>query len=282
MIEQFYHLAKALQCLHNDRKFILSKRTDSNRYGRHGDIKPGNFLYFCNNDGLGFKLVLADFGLGRLHSKASKSMQSPNVPNTATYAAPEYELEGGMLSPRSDIFSLGCVLLEHMVWLFQGYSAVETFADARMALDHYGFESDTFWEVSGSGRTSARIKNEVSEVLTTLKNHDDCVEVIGEILEVIEKKMLQPKSDDRCTSENLVNEMDRIRGRWKRRDSFYGTRAWKDSRSPNTPPSRTYIRSYLTGYHHRAKALTEDFFGSRYLVQEVHYEHSPGRRLYPR
>jgi serine/threonine protein kinase len=232
MIDQFYHLAKALQCLHNDRKVILSQRTDSNRYGRHGDIKPGNFLFFCDNSGLGFELVLADFGLGRLHSKASKSMQPPNVSKTATYAAPEYDIEGGLLSPRSDIFSLGCVFLEHIVWLFHGYKAVEAFTDERMAPGYYGFESDTFWKVSDSDRTSVEIKDTVSKRLTTLKNHDDCVEVIGEILEVIEKRMLQPGHDERCTSQDLVNELERIRVQWARRDSFYGTRAWKKSRLP--------------------------------------------------
>lgn len=233
MIDQFYHLAKALQCLHNDRKTVLSQRTDSNRYGRHGDIKPGNFLFFCDSSYPGFELVLADFGLGRLHSKVSKSMQPPNVSRTATYAAPEYDIEGGLLSPRSDIFSLGCVLLEHMVWLFDGFAAVEVFTDERMSQGYYSsFETDTFWEVSGTDRTSAKIKDKVSERLTTLKNHDDCVEVIGEILEVIEKKMLQPRQGDRYTSEDLVHELNRIRGKWARQDSFYGTRAWKESRSP--------------------------------------------------
>lgn len=243
MIEQFYHLAKALQCLHNDRQFILSNRTDSNRYGRHGDIKPSNFLFFCDNSGPGFKLVLADFGLGRLHSKASKSMQPQDVPKTATYAAPEYDIEGGLLSPRSDIFSLGCVWLEHMVWLFEGYSAVEAFTEGRSEPGYYGFVSDTFWKVSDLDRTSAKIKDKVSERLTTLKNRDDCVEVIGEILELIEKEMLRPKSDDRCTSQDLVRKLDKIRTNWKRRDSKYGERAWKKSRSPNTPyPPAACIR----------------------------------------
>lgn len=227
MIEQFYQLAKALELLHNDRKFILSKRTDSNQYARHGDIKPGNFLYFGDNNGLGSKLVLADFSLGRLHGEAGESLQPRNVPYTVTYAAPEYELVGGRLSPRSDIFSLGCVLLEHLVWLFQGHSAVEAFTDGRMALDQYGFESVTFWTVSGSDRTSAKIKDKVSEQLTTLKSHDDCVEVIGEILEVIEKRMLQPRQEDRCSSQDLVRELGNIRHRWTRRDSSYGIRAWK-------------------------------------------------------
>ncbi|KAH6856099.1 kinase-like domain-containing protein [Chaetomium sp. MPI-CAGE-AT-0009] len=229
MIEQFYHLAKAIQCLHNDRQSILSKRTDSNRYGRHGDIKPSNFLFFCASSGPGFKLVLADFGLGRLHSKATKSHQPPDVPKTVTYAAPEYDLEGGLLSPRSDIFSLGCVWLEHMVWLFQGYDAVQTFTNDRMTKDSYGFVSDIFWKVSESDRTSAEVKDKVMEQLETLKNHDDCVEVIGEILEVIETKMLQPKQQDRCTSQDLVHELERIRHIWERRDSFYEKRTWKES-----------------------------------------------------
>ncbi|EAQ87607.1 hypothetical protein CHGG_04226 [Chaetomium globosum CBS 148.51] len=228
-IDQFYHLAKALQCLHNDRQVNLSQRTDSNRYGRHGDIKPGNFLFFRDSDGVGVNLVLADFGLGRLHSKASKSKQSPNVPKTATYAAPEYDIDGGRLSPRSDIFSLGCVLLEHMVWFFHGHSAVEAFTDERMAVDHYGFESDTFWKASDPDGKSAEIKDTVSKRLAALKKRDDCVEAIGEILEVIEKKMLQARPADRCTSLNLVLN-------WTRSD------ATGRAETRTTPPGRSLSR----------------------------------------
>ncbi|KAK0736222.1 hypothetical protein B0T21DRAFT_383822 [Apiosordaria backusii] len=76
MVEQFYLLAKALQCVHNERTLIItSKRTDSNVFCRHGDIKPSNFLFFeDSHNGMG-RLVLGDFGMGRIHSKGSRSTQ---------------------------------------------------------------------------------------------------------------------------------------------------------------------------------------------------------------
>lgn len=78
MAEQFSHLIGALECIHNDRVRLRSvENVFSNLYGRHGDIKPDNFLYFRLPDGKKL-LVIADLGLGRLHHDITRSQQNPN------------------------------------------------------------------------------------------------------------------------------------------------------------------------------------------------------------
>lgn len=239
MIDQFYHLAKALQCVHNDRQFILSGRTDSNRFGRHGDIKPRNFLFFRDHSGaqgpgLGLKIKMADFGLGRLYSKESRSKQTPgSVKRTESYAAPEYELPNGLISPKSDIFSLGCVFLEYIVWLFTRFSGLESFNTVRVAelepptSPYANWEMDRFWKCKD--RETGVLKDCVKNKIKEIKDRDDCVEAVGDLLEVIELHMLNIDREQRCDSLNLVHKLDGIRRRWKRQDSLYGTRPWKES-----------------------------------------------------
>ncbi|KAK4175753.1 kinase-like domain-containing protein [Triangularia setosa] len=231
MIEQFYRLAKALQCVHNERQLILrSGRTDSNVFGRHGDIKPSNLLFFQGRrrDGQDI-LVMGDFGMGRMHSKGSKSKQPASERRaTVTYEAPEFELKDGTVSPKTDIFSLGCVYLEYVTWLLMDYNVLDAFADARTEEDIYGFESDTFYNVS-KYRDFPRLKKGVKNWIQKLRDHPDCVEVIGELLEIIEKDMLNPDQHTRANSEELAHKLGAVWRKWQRKDSLYGERHWRDS-----------------------------------------------------
>lgn len=228
IIDQFYYLAKALQCVHNDRQHILSGRTDSNRYGRHGDIKPENILLFRDGSGeqgpgLGLRIVLADFGLGRLHSKESRSKQIPrNIKKTETYAGPEWDLS--TISPKSDIFSLGCVFMEFIVWFFKKFNGVERFQEVREEerdFRHPRFMMDRFWKFPD--QETAVLKDCVRKEFEELKDRDDCVEAVGDILEIIESHMLHIDKDQRYDSQTLVDNLESIRRRWKSQDSLYGT-----------------------------------------------------------
>ncbi|KAL6842856.1 hypothetical protein ACP4OV_027169 [Aristida adscensionis] len=71
----------------------------------HGDIKPANILL---DDNLTAKV--SDFGLSRLLSGGITQYTS-NVKGSRDYMDPIY-LRDGCLSPRSDVYSLGAVMLE--------------------------------------------------------------------------------------------------------------------------------------------------------------------------
>jgi tetratricopeptide (TPR) repeat protein len=75
----------------------------------HGDVKPENV--FMRSDG---QLVLVDFGLSR-HAESVRARLDAGVASLGTlcYAAPE-RLAGEYPDPRSDTYSLGCMLHESL------------------------------------------------------------------------------------------------------------------------------------------------------------------------
>ncbi|MBX6316273.1 MAG: serine/threonine protein kinase, partial [Isosphaeraceae bacterium] len=71
----------------------------------HRDIKPANILI---EEGTG-RAKITDFGLVEAALDPSESAAPGQTAGTPTYMAPEL-LNGGPATPRSDLFSLGCVL----------------------------------------------------------------------------------------------------------------------------------------------------------------------------
>jgi serine/threonine-protein kinase len=74
----------------------------------HRDVKPGNVL--ITTDG---SVKVADFGIARALSDTSDQnlTKTGSVMGTATYFSPE-QARGAAVDPRSDLYSLGCVLYE--------------------------------------------------------------------------------------------------------------------------------------------------------------------------
>ena len=100
----------------------------------HRDIKPGNILLPDPDvDHSGPSAKLADFGIARIVDGA-RLTATGKILGTATYFSPEQAL-GDPLTPASDVYSLGLVLLECMTGekAFAG-SAVESMM-ARLARD---------------------------------------------------------------------------------------------------------------------------------------------------
>ncbi|MHA6696001.1 serine/threonine-protein kinase [Homoserinimonas sp. A520] len=100
----------------------------------HRDIKPGNILLpDPDADHSGPSAKLADFGIARIVDGA-RLTATGKILGTATYFSPEQAL-GDPLTPASDVYSLGLVLLECLTGekAFDG-SAVESMM-ARLARD---------------------------------------------------------------------------------------------------------------------------------------------------
>jgi serine/threonine protein kinase len=224
MAEQCYELAAALMYVHNERQVHLKALEDVmedeyDLYGRHGDVKAGNVLYFEGRD----ILVMADFGLGRLHSKTSRSNEDPKtLEKTATYRAPEFDTVQGKISRASDIFSLGCMFLEFVTWYLLGWEALEEFPDYRLEKDRYDIQSDTFFRIEGDFGSLNRpaIKPKVVEWIRRLQRNPNCNQYILDFLDLIENKMLQPDATKRIKSGVLVKKLEFL-ARACRIDSSY-------------------------------------------------------------
>ncbi|KAK3328197.1 kinase-like domain-containing protein [Cercophora scortea] len=148
------------------------------RYGRHGDIKPDNILWFRDDSESPGHLVIADFGLGRLHSSISKGKPESTSPKriacTPTYRAPEcdWSLTGGgpPVSQAYDIWSLGCVYLEFITWLLKGHGyGVDEFRRKRRthAADEAFFthlDGGEFWLSPAVEEQTQMLRREASRV----------------------------------------------------------------------------------------------------------------------
>ncbi|KAK4224630.1 kinase-like domain-containing protein [Podospora fimiseda] len=137
-------LASALEALHNFDCASLGVKM----IGYHSDIKPQNIL--VDKD----KFVLADFGLAKLkdglESKAVHGdlgwFSAPECQSWATNSANgKTEARTGRLDQASDVWSLGCVAFETLIYLTKGAAGVEEFSMARK-YKHDGIWEKTFYK----------------------------------------------------------------------------------------------------------------------------------------
>ncbi|MGY4542771.1 serine/threonine protein kinase [Arthrobacter sp. UYNi723] len=76
----------------------------------HRDIKPGNILLVQTRPGEPLRAKVADFGIARIADSTRLTVTGAMV-GTAAYLSPEQAM-GSPLTPATDIYSLGLVLLE--------------------------------------------------------------------------------------------------------------------------------------------------------------------------
>lgn len=149
-------------------------RNDDRDYGRHGDIKPQNVLWFRqeHNGHQHGILKISDFGVTMFHSEYTTKVLPDKVRGiTQSYAAPEVEL-GNTVSRPYDIWSLGCIFTEFITWALLGFQGVQEFRANRKAEQdsRSNFELDNFYGISKNRlktwrpRESALVKASVKKV----------------------------------------------------------------------------------------------------------------------
>lgn len=79
----------------------------------HRDLKPANILVFENSAPQGDSVLkIADFGLAAIAGTAPRLTATGTILGTAHYIAPEREKNPRIITPQSDIYSLGITFLE--------------------------------------------------------------------------------------------------------------------------------------------------------------------------
>jgi serine/threonine protein kinase len=198
-----------------ERSSLIVEKNEE-KYGRHGDIKPENILWFGDEEGEGDheqgRLVIADFGLGRFHRLESRSRVDPaTIGGTATYAPPEVQL-GSRVSRAYDIWSLACVYLEFLTWLVCGWQGLNAFGDARVEMVSDGLEDDSFYTVlhDNSRQASAIVRQGVQRWIWDLHQKPNCSAFIHEFLDLISQQMLRVDPNERISSEHLNWKLTRM------------------------------------------------------------------------
>jgi serine/threonine protein kinase len=173
-------------------------------FGRHGDLKPENILWSKKSNSHGI-LQIADLGLGRFHRLESRSKQDPSKINgSPTYMPPELPL-GKLVSRAYDIWSLGCIFLEFVTWILLGPEGLSEFGGARMAMAHDGVLDDSFYMLfnSGSGYQYGEVREGVKDWIIKLHQCNTSSEMVRDVLDLVEKQMLQVKVEDRISAQEL-------------------------------------------------------------------------------
>lgn len=227
LIHQCWRLAETLSFIHHDSEEngIGGDGDPEELFGRHGDIKPENILWFNNHTGCDRSgtLVLADFGVSKAHRAQTKS-QSNNwtTKNSPTYRAPEYDLKGHKIGRKADIWALGCTWLEFATWYLEGPESVNhDFPEFRAKTDAGGLNEDTFFSASAD-RMSADVKPEVIEWVNRLRRARNCTNFFSEFLVYIKTKMLVVNERSRAPACDVATKM----------------KSFHDLYAPNYPPRR--------------------------------------------
>lgn len=211
-------------------------------FGRHGDLKPENILWFDDLEGvdpLGI-LQITDFGVGRFHRLESGSKKDPaKINGSSSYTPPELILDK-LVSRAYDIWSLGCLFLEFITWIIDGYDGLERFALARRATAFDGIVDDTYYTlfVTSTGQRRVEVREGVTNWIRGLRSNQRCSRMIIALLDLVQDRMLQVDSGDRIHADGLDVLLHEVLERAKK-DNGYPL-------SPSNPTLECQVYPHVT------------------------------------
>jgi Protein kinase domain len=187
------------------------------RSGYHHDIKPKNILVFAKDKVGGekpkmtdFIFKLSDFGAAKINIILSRSGDLSHhtdafIVGDPVYRAPDQEIDGVTSRPY-DIWSLGCVFLEVLVWIFHlgGDESVDNFEVERLQSASQ-FQSCAFWHRNDKGRIvlKSSVVKHLQQLRTCGENHTIFKRFVRSI-----GKMLVIKPSERVTAAEVFNVLD--------------------------------------------------------------------------
>ncbi|KAI0539472.1 kinase-like domain-containing protein [Xylaria digitata] len=206
--KQLWKLSDAVSHIH-----LLDEDTnvpeETRLYGRHGDLKSENILWYKSKTGFG-NLVITDMGLSKTHRFESRTyVPQHQVIATRRYQPPEVEYENGKMGRTFDIWTLGCMFLEFLSWLHGGFKALQNMEDSMRASSiRRRTETNEYFEwvyVEEVEYYTVRVKKVVTKLIETLRR--DSSQFTYDLLDIIENRMLVVDRDDRISAKELVEKM---------------------------------------------------------------------------
>ncbi|KAJ8131727.1 hypothetical protein O1611_g1897 [Lasiodiplodia mahajangana] len=219
-IHQIYQLSDALYCLHNFERRSPKQSDDASGSAppvsltlegqpidqvdeastsniRHGDLKPDNILRFLSGDDNNSnndlkrvgKLKIADMGLAKHHLflTQDRSVATETKYGTALYEPPEARDKNPKVarSRLYDIWSMGCIIFEFIIWLLYGYDMVD---NLHKELRKAGFQY--FEPHIEENNTKARVHTVIKRWVQHIKMECNTDSAIKDLIELVEKKLL--------------------------------------------------------------------------------------------
>ncbi|KAL3479227.1 hypothetical protein BJX99DRAFT_222733 [Aspergillus californicus] len=212
VFKQFVGLLSGLATIH------CIPLSDGRSYlqARHGDLRPANFLLMghistdpCQiDDIMSYKLQIASMAMTDLFKDESQY----TIPSeTGTYQGPECLLQQA-IGPLYDIWSLGCVFLEMIIWLAEGQTGLMAFASDRTAPDPLlgdRLKDDYFFTLKAKDGSciGAEVKHSVLTWLERMSRDERLDACLISALKVIKADMLVPDSRQRLGPHELAEKL---------------------------------------------------------------------------
>lgn len=212
-IAQLSGLAEALRAAH------FMNNTGASY--RHGDLKPANILWFRDGTAIG-KLKIGDWGEAKAHNNFTELRPSKTTAEYGTrrYEAPEVEtgLQPSFLGQTTkrrtrlyDIWAMGCITLEFIVWLLYGVEVLEKFNQSiRGELTN----DSPFYQIKiEHGRKLARVHDTVTAWMNHMAKEPACKPgtALGDLLELVSSGLLVVKLPRRIgTSPNMESSVPNL------------------------------------------------------------------------
>ncbi|KAI1756779.1 hypothetical protein F4782DRAFT_549236 [Xylaria castorea] len=196
-------LADATRALHYDLEGPIHRS--------HGDSKPAIILHFEKDGSSSF--VIADLGVSSIHDQPITNQRIGETMTRATtrsYEAPEAFDDESKSRPRSrtyEIWSLGCVFLEFIIWLLYDFDVVKSFEHNR--LDPHKNPHASFYELrDGTAVASEAVAKAIDALNDDSRLRDGSV--LRPLVYLIADKLLVIHVEDRFDAKKLLSELQEI------------------------------------------------------------------------
>ncbi|KAL4812881.1 kinase-like domain-containing protein [Aspergillus spinulosporus] len=191
-LEQMAGIASGLASFHE----FTNPAHGHTRFGRHGDIKAQNILWFHAEN----VLKIADLGVANIRGRDSRSNIPPStVADSPTYSPPDIQRQQ-RISRKWDIWSLGCLYLEFLTYLVLGCPAIVTFSSLRRERSSQYPElfTDEFYSTDYKS-----VKPSVNVWVALLQQSSRCSRVMHDLLNLIMTEMIAKENEAYALEPNL-------------------------------------------------------------------------------
>lgn len=184
---------------------------------RHGDLKPENILHF-KEEGI---LVISDVGVSKFHNKATRLREAPTNTRATTpiYEAPETHDPDNPRSRRWDMWSMGCMFLEHTIWLLYGHQVMMRFRRSRIS-DDPQIDNGSFYR--RTDQDTDPVHFQVRKAFERLRQ-DPCCQAgtaLGDLVSLISRHLLV-SLEERADAEMLFVKLEEIVDKSEESSSYF-------------------------------------------------------------
>lgn len=169
---------------------------------RHGDVKPENILRVRTKTVSGVELdvgilKIADMGLAKHHTVLTEFRPPTSMKYTTYRYEPPEVTPGVSVTPgrsrRQDIWSIGCVTLELIIWLLYGAGELNDF-NSKDVVGEMG-ELSPYFKIEGKDHNkTAKVHPAVVETMEALSKDQECRRgentAIKDLLAIVKTKLL--------------------------------------------------------------------------------------------